>query len=317
MLLQTPAPSSAFAIYRQPNTQTFTRSHQRASASLPRPQAATLRYTLYDATLRWPLRKDADLASGNWAPKPNPGAACIWLVRATLKRSWAYTRRNLPLLCRVHRYLLLSLSHRCPAPKGPIPHKHSPIPASSWRRSLAQASYKASLRRLHSSPPPPLSTHSPAPPTFPPLHYPPVRPSLSMASNPFYFPAHEVQRPTHDRIHIRSAEDAHILFESVRLGSVLLVRIPGRSADCASSSVLRPVIRRLNDAERSAFIRSGSVFIWEESEEAIGLRRVSAARSYMNRPPSRMLTMPNAFPSSGQTGLWYARVVPSLKRNAC
>ncbi|KAG8934589.1 hypothetical protein FRC02_009669 [Tulasnella sp. 418] len=71
----------------------------------------------------------------------------------------------------------------------------------------------------------------------------------------FYYPAHEVQRPTHPRIHIRSAEDAHVLFEAVRLG------------------VLRPVIRRLNDGERSLYIRSGSVFVWEESEEAIGLRR--------------------------------------------
>ncbi|KAG8904253.1 hypothetical protein FRB99_002037 [Tulasnella sp. 403] len=78
---------------------------------------------------------------------------------------------------------------------------------------------------------------------------------LVMSSDPFYFPAHEVQRPTHDRIHIRSAEDAHTLFEAVRLG------------------ILRPVIRRLNDTERSHFIRSGSVFVWEESEEAIGLRR--------------------------------------------
>ncbi|KAG9038945.1 hypothetical protein FRB95_013623 [Tulasnella sp. JGI-2019a] len=73
--------------------------------------------------------------------------------------------------------------------------------------------------------------------------------------DPFYFPAHEEQRPTHPRIHIQTAEEAHRLFECVRTG------------------VFRPVIRRLNDAERAMYIRSGSVFVWEETEEAIGLRR--------------------------------------------
>lgn len=42
-----------------------------------------------------------------------------------------------------------------------------------------------------------------------------------------------------------------------------------------SIRIFRPVIRRLNDAERAMYIRSGSVFVWEETEEAIGLRRVS------------------------------------------
>lgn len=42
-----------------------------------------------------------------------------------------------------------------------------------------------------------------------------------------------------------------------------------------NNSIFRPVIRRLNDAERALYIRSGSVFVWEETEEAIGLRRVS------------------------------------------
>ncbi|KAG8856035.1 hypothetical protein FRB96_006602 [Tulasnella sp. 330] len=75
------------------------------------------------------------------------------------------------------------------------------------------------------------------------------------SADPFYFPAHEEQRPTHPRIHIQTAEEAHRLFECVRTG------------------IFRPVIRRLNDAERAMYIRSGSVFVWEETEEAIGLRR--------------------------------------------
>ncbi len=99
-----------------------------------------------------------------------------------------------------------------------------------------------------------------------------------MATNPFYFPAHEVQRPTVDRLHVRSAEDAHTLFEAVRTGYVaIIICTVACLIESIDRSLLRPVIRRLNDAERSAFIRSGSVFVWEESEEAIGLRRVSVS----------------------------------------
>lgn len=36
---------------------------------------------------------------------------------------------------------------------------------------------------------------------------------------------------------------------------------------------LTAVARRLNDAERGMFIRSGSVFVWTESDDDLGLRR--------------------------------------------
>ena len=48
----------------------------------------------------------------------------------------------------------------------------------------------------------------------------------------FYAPAQDVQRPTHPRLHVRDARDAHIVFEAVRQGR------------------LKPVIRRLNELER-------------------------------------------------------------------
>lgn len=64
-----------------------------------------------------------------------------------------------------------------------------------------------------------------------------------------------MQQATHPRLHLRDARDAHTVFEAVRLG------------------MLRPITRRLNEAERSMCIRSGSVFVWEESEDESGLKR--------------------------------------------
>lgn len=71
----------------------------------------------------------------------------------------------------------------------------------------------------------------------------------------YYAPAQDVQRPTHPRLHVRDARDAHTVFEAVRLG------------------VLKPVVRRLNELERSSYIQSGSIFIWEESDDEMGLKR--------------------------------------------
>jgi len=69
-----------------------------------------------------------------------------------------------------------------------------------------------------------------------------------------------MQRPTHPRLHVRDARDAHIVFEAVRLGH------------------LRPVQRRLNEIERATFIQSGAIFVWEESEDDLGLKRWTDGR---------------------------------------
>ncbi|TFY82979.1 hypothetical protein EWM64_g1030 [Hericium alpestre] len=69
-----------------------------------------------------------------------------------------------------------------------------------------------------------------------------------------------MQRPTHPRLHVRDIGDAHTVFEAVRQG------------------ILRPVERRLNEIERSMFIRSGAVFVWEESEDDLGLKRWTDGR---------------------------------------
>ncbi|QRV99922.1 cAMP-independent regulatory protein pac2 [Ceratobasidium sp. AG-Ba] len=71
----------------------------------------------------------------------------------------------------------------------------------------------------------------------------------------FYVAGHDVQRPTHPRLHVRDARDAQIMFEACRLG------------------YLKPVSRRLNDSERAMFIKSGSVFVWHEADDDIGLKR--------------------------------------------
>ncbi len=71
----------------------------------------------------------------------------------------------------------------------------------------------------------------------------------------FYAPAQDTQRPTHPRLHVRDARDAHTVFEAVRQG------------------MLRPVVRRLNELERSTYIQSGAIFVWEESDDELGLKR--------------------------------------------
>ncbi|KZV92178.1 hypothetical protein EXIGLDRAFT_675436 [Exidia glandulosa HHB12029] len=76
----------------------------------------------------------------------------------------------------------------------------------------------------------------------------------------FYVPGSDHQRPTHSRLHLRDARDAQVVLEAVRLG------------------ILQIVSRRLNDAERSAYIRSGSVFVWEESDDELGLKRWTDGR---------------------------------------
>ncbi|KAI0929061.1 hypothetical protein AcW1_006110 [Taiwanofungus camphoratus] len=76
----------------------------------------------------------------------------------------------------------------------------------------------------------------------------------------FYEPIQDVQRPTHFRLHVRDTNDAHTVFEAVRQG------------------LLKPVQRRLNDFERAMYIKSGTVFVWEESEEEMGLKRWTDGR---------------------------------------
>ena len=71
----------------------------------------------------------------------------------------------------------------------------------------------------------------------------------------FYAPAQDTQRPTHPRLHVRDARDAHTVFEAVRQG------------------LLKPVVRRLNELERATYIQSGAIFVWEESDDEMGLKR--------------------------------------------
>jgi len=76
----------------------------------------------------------------------------------------------------------------------------------------------------------------------------------------FYEPGQDMQRPTHPRLHLRDMRDAHAVFEAVRRG------------------MLKPVRRRLNESERSTFIKPGAVFVWEESDEETGLKRWTDGR---------------------------------------
>ena len=81
---------------------------------------------------------------------------------------------------------------------------------------------------------------------------------------------HNMQLPTHPRLHIRNAQDANAVLEAVRIG------------------LLQPITRRLNDSERSVNIRSGTVFVWEESDRENGIKRWTDGRlwsqSHMREP---------------------------------
>ncbi|KAI0071755.1 hypothetical protein K474DRAFT_1775962 [Panus rudis PR-1116 ss-1] len=79
----------------------------------------------------------------------------------------------------------------------------------------------------------------------------------------YYAPTQDTQRPTHPRLHVRDARDAHTVFEAVRQG------------------LLKPVVRRLNELERTNFIVSGSIFVWEESEDEMGLKRWTDGKPYL------------------------------------
>ncbi|KAG8961999.1 hypothetical protein FRC03_004733 [Tulasnella sp. 419] len=67
-------------------------------------------------------------------------------------------------------------------------------------------------------------------------------------------------RATHPRLHIRNANDAHTLFEAVRLGKLPIVR------------------RRLSPTERE--LQSGEVFVWEEASYKGGLERWTDGRKW-------------------------------------
>ncbi|KAF8912046.1 Gti1/Pac2 family-domain-containing protein [Gymnopilus junonius] len=69
-----------------------------------------------------------------------------------------------------------------------------------------------------------------------------------------------MQQATHQRLHVRDAHDAHVIFEAVRQG------------------FLTPIVRRLNEMERGILIRPGAIFVWFESEDDNGLKRWTDGR---------------------------------------
>jgi len=103
-----------------------------------------------------------------------------------------------------------------------------------------------------------------------------------------------MQRPTHPRLHIRDACDAHIVLEAVRTG------------------LLQPVKRRLNGLERSMNIRSGAIFVWEESNNEKGLRRWTDSRMWTQ---SRMREVSDmAFVLNERSNLMLSTIALSVLR---
>ncbi|KAI5121132.1 hypothetical protein M0805_002804 [Coniferiporia weirii] len=66
---------------------------------------------------------------------------------------------------------------------------------------------------------------------------------------------------THSSLHLRDANDAHVVFEAVRLGLLPLIK------------------RRLTSEERDQ-LSSGNVFVWEEAEHKGGLERWTDGRRW-------------------------------------
>ncbi|KAJ2923562.1 hypothetical protein H1R20_g13532, partial [Candolleomyces eurysporus] len=75
----------------------------------------------------------------------------------------------------------------------------------------------------------------------------------------------DVQQPTHPRLQVRDAHDAHTVFEGVRLGH------------------LRPVVRQLNEIERSMHLHSGAIFVWIECDDNVGLKRWTDGQAWRPR----------------------------------
>ena len=76
---------------------------------------------------------------------------------------------------------------------------------------------------------------------------------LTAAAHTAMFHA-DTQTPIHPWVHVRDACNAHKIFEAVRKGQ------------------LKPVLRQLNEMERTRYITSGSLFVWEESDDEMGLK---------------------------------------------
>jgi Gti1/Pac2 family transcription factor len=103
-----------------------------------------------------------------------------------------------------------------------------------------------------------------------------------------------MQRPTHSRLHVRDARDAHAVFEAVRLG------------------LLRPVTRRLNEVERSMYITSGAIFVWEESDDDLGLKRWTDGRVWSQ---SRMREVSRVILTASQSHRLVSSRIYSMTRN--
>ena len=84
-----------------------------------------------------------------------------------------------------------------------------------------------------------------------------------------------MQRPTHPRLHVRDTRDAQTVLEAVRRG------------------ILKPVTRRLNEIERAMFIQSGAIFVWEESDDDIGLKRWTDGRVWSQSRMREVCKMSN------------------------
>lgn len=83
-----------------------------------------------------------------------------------------------------------------------------------------------------------------------------IKPLVRLTCHSFF----AMQQATYQRLHVRDAHDAHVIFEAVRQG------------------FLMPIVRRLNERERATLVYPGAIFVWFESEDDNGLKRWTDGR---------------------------------------
>ncbi|CAE6432254.1 unnamed protein product [Rhizoctonia solani] len=89
-------------------------------------------------------------------------------------------------------------------------------------------------------------------------------------------------RATHPNLHIRTAHDAHVVFEAVRRGPNLHIRTAHDAHvvfEAVRRGLLPMITHRLSASDRD-LLRSGEVFCWEEADYKGGLERWTDGRKW-------------------------------------
>lgn len=118
---------------------------------------------------------------------------------------------------------------------------------------------------------------TPLPPPLATLRLPQSASALSPPNQPTDPPSTKMppQRPTHTRLHVQNTFDAlKVLVSRPRpVHPATRQTLSHYPQEAVRIGALPLVTRRLTDQERSYWIRSGSIFVWKESDDDTGIKR--------------------------------------------